>query len=57
MEKEKDPMGRAIEDYYKRRLADRLRVFSPMFDEDEIPVSTLFRRFDEISAIERAALI
>lgn len=42
----KDPMGAAIADYYKTkgRTTGRLRVFSPMFDEDEIPLATLFRR-------------
>jgi len=49
-------MGRAIADYYKDGKAARLRVFSPMFDEDEIPVATLFRRLDEMPAIEREAL-
>ncbi len=36
--------------------AERLRVFSPMFDEDEIPVATLFRDVDHMPAIEREAL-
>ena len=49
-------MGRAIADYYKDGKAARLRVFSPMFDADEIPVATLFRRLDEMPAIEREAL-
>ncbi|MBQ9575246.1 MAG: SAM-dependent methyltransferase, partial [Muribaculaceae bacterium] len=56
MRSDKDPMGRAIADYYKDGKAARLRVFSPMFDEDEIPVATLFRRLDEMPAIEREAL-
>ncbi len=33
-------MGRAIADYWKTKKADRLRVFSPMFEEDEIPLTT-----------------
>ena len=37
-----DPMGRAIADYWKNKKAGRLRVFSPMFEEDEIPLTTLF---------------
>ena len=49
-------MGRAIADYYHSGVADRLRVFSPMFDEDEIPVDILFRGYDEMSAIEQRAL-
>ncbi len=49
-------MGRAIADYQKTGTADRLRVFSPMFDEDEIPVTTLFRNYEDMSEIERKAL-
>lgn len=56
MIKEKDPMGRAIADYHATGKAARLRVFSPMFDEDEIPVTTLFRTFDTMPAIEQEAL-
>ena len=56
MKKSKDPMGRAIADYYHSGVADRLRVFSPMFDEDEIPVDMLFRGYDGMSAIEQRAL-
>ena len=51
-----DPMGRAIADYYSSGRASKLRVFSPMFDEDEIPVATLFRTLDEMPAIEQEAL-
>ena len=49
-------MGHAIAEYHATGKAARLRVFSPMFDEDEIPVATLFRRFDEMPAIEQEAL-
>ena len=49
-------MGRAIAEYYKTRKAGKLRVFSPMFDEDEIPVETLFRSFEDMPGIERKAL-
>ena len=61
-----DPMGRAILDYVKRQgrvveshetgKADRLRVFSPMFEEDEIPLTTLFRSYEDMPEIERKAL-
>ena len=37
MNSKMDPMGRAIAEYWKTKTADRLRVFSPMFEEDEIP--------------------
>lgn len=53
---DKDPMGHAIADYHATGKAGRLRVLSPMFEEDEIPVSTLFRSHDEMPAIEQEAL-
>ena len=36
--RKRDPMGRAISDYFTTGKAAKLRVFSPMFEEDEIPV-------------------
>ena len=51
-----DPMGRAIADYHQTGKADRLRVFSPMFEEDEIPLQTLFRKYEDMPEIERKAL-
>ena len=56
MRSDQDPMGQAIADYHATGKASRLRVFSPMFDEDEIPVATLFRTIDEMPAIEQEAL-
>lgn len=56
MQKTKDAMGSAIADYWKNGVAGRLRVFSPDFDEDEIPVETLFRELDEMPALEQKAL-
>lgn len=56
MESKHDPMGRAIAEYWKTKTAERLRVFSPMFEEDEIPVETLFRNYEEMPEIERMAL-
>ena len=56
MKKNADPMGKAIADYWKNGTAGRLSVFSPMFEEDEIPVKTLFRDEDEMPEIERKAL-
>ena len=49
-------MGRAIAEYFKNNTADRLRVFSPMFEEDEIPLQTLFRKYEDMPYIERKAL-
>lgn len=56
MTKHNDPMGRAIAEFWMSGQAERLRVFSPMFDEDEIPVATLFRDMNDMPAIEREAL-
>ena len=56
MNSKMDPMGRAIADYWKTGTADRLRVFSPMFEEDEIPLQTLFRKYEDMPEIERKAL-
>ena len=53
---DKDPIGAAIADYFKRHKADRLRVFSSQFDEDEIPVEELFRTEKQMPLLERTAL-
>ena len=53
---EKDPMGRAILDYHRNHKAAKLRVLSSMFYEDEIPVPTLFRGFDEMPVQEQKAI-
>ena len=54
--KEKDPMGRAISDYFHTGKAGKLRVLSSMFYEDKIPVPTLFRTFDEMPVQEQKAI-
>ena len=56
MKKEKDAMGKAIADFYKGRCDGKLRVLSPMFEEDEIPLTTLFRSFRDMPKIEQKAL-
>lgn len=53
---DKDPMGAAIADYFQNKKAERLRVFSSQFDEDEIPVKQLFRDFKQMPLLERTAL-
>lgn len=53
---EKDPMGSAINDYFKNKKAEKLRVFSSQFDEDEIPVKELFRTFKNMPKLEKTAL-
>lgn len=56
MKRIQDPMGQAILDFWKTRQAEEIRVFSPMYDEDVMPVEILFRKYDEMPAIERHAL-
>ncbi len=51
-----DPMGAAILDYARTGKSARLRVLSSMFDEDEMPIETLFRSFREMPVIEQEAL-
>lgn len=51
-----DPMGQAIHDFYHTGKAAKLRVFSSMFYEDEIPVKTLFRSFEEMPPLEQKAI-
>lgn len=53
---ERDPMGQAISDYYRTGKAGKLRVLSSMFYEDEIPVATLFRTFEEMPPQEQKAI-
>ena len=52
---DKDPMGTAIADYFNHNKADKLRVFSSQFEEDEIPVNQLFRPYDN-PELEQIAL-
>ncbi len=56
LKEDKDPMGQAIREYYEKGRAGRLRVFSSQFDEDEMPVDTLFRTYDQMPSLERRAL-
>ena len=51
-----DPMGAAIYDYFTQGEADTLIVHSSMFDDDEIPVADLFRIFEDMPELEKAAL-
>lgn len=51
-----DPMGAAIYDYHKTGKADILLVRSTMFDDDNIPVETLFRDFKDMPELEQFAL-
>ena len=53
---DKDPMGAAILDFQKQGKAARLRVLSSMFEEDEMPVTHLFRSIPEMPLLEQKAL-
>jgi SAM-dependent methyltransferase len=54
--KDKDPMGAAIAEYHRTGRAGKLIVHSPQFDDDEIPVKTLFRKFAQMPALEKETL-
>ena len=51
-----DPMGAAIYDFHKKGKAGRLIVHSSSFEDDEIPVETLFRDFKDMPVLEQKAL-
>lgn len=51
-----DPMGRAIYEYHRNGVAEDIVVHSSMFDDDVIPVDTLFRDFEDMPEIEKVAL-
>lgn len=53
---QKDIFGHAIRDYYHTKKENSIKVHSNDFDDDEIPVSYLFRTFNEMPAIEQKAL-
>lgn len=53
---DKDPMGRAIAEFHQTGKARKLRVFSSLFEEDEIPVSQLFRVESQMPPLEQKAL-
>lgn len=53
---DKDPMGAAILDFQKQGKAARLRVLSSMFEEDEMPVTHLFRSVSKMPLLEQKAL-
>ena len=56
LSKDKDPMGAAILDNQKSGRAERLRVLSSMFEEDEMPVKHLFRKVEEMPMLEQKGL-
>lgn len=51
-----DIFGMAIKDYFKHQQAEDILVHSPDFDDDVIPVSVLFRSYQEMPELEKEAL-
>ena len=56
MKKMNDPMGLAVSEFYETGRAGKLSVLSPLFDEDEMPVSMLFRTLEQMPLIEQKAM-
>ena len=56
LQADKDPMGAAIYDFHKTGKAGKLIVHSSMFEDDEIPVADLFRKFEKMPTLEQKAL-
>jgi len=54
---EKDPMGSALKAYQENGKADKIRVFSSQFDEDEMLPKDLFRSFSQMPELEKEALL
>ncbi|MDX1544107.1 MAG: class I SAM-dependent methyltransferase [Christiangramia sp.] len=56
MDKNKDIFGNAIKAFFEENDETDIVVHSPDFEDDTIPVSYLFRDFDEMPPIEQKAL-
>lgn len=56
MNTKNDVFGHAIADYFAAPNSANIRVHSPDFEDDEIPVSYLFRTFAEMPKMEQKAL-
>jgi hypothetical protein len=53
---DKDPMGTAMLDYLNGNHDENIIVRSDISEDDFIPVSYLFRDFDQMPEIEQKAL-
>jgi SAM-dependent methyltransferase len=56
LSRDMDPMGAAIAEFHRQGRAAKLIVHSSQFDDDEIPVKTLFRNLQRMPALEKEAL-
>ena len=52
----KDLMGRAIWDYYYQENSEELQTETSISELDDLPVSYLFRDYQEMNALEKKAL-
>ena len=52
----KDLMGRAIWDYYYQENSEDLQTETSISELDDLPVSYLFRDYQEMNALEKKAL-
>jgi len=52
----KDLMGQAIHDYYHNNNPEDLQTETSISELDEMPVAYLFRKFEEMNALEQKAL-
>jgi len=52
----KDLMGQAISDYFHNKNPEDLQTETSISELDELPVSYLFRGFEEMNSIEKKAL-
>ena len=53
---QKDIIGSALKDYMQQKNASTIRTTSSLNEEDELPVSYLFRDFANMPSIEKVAL-
>src|SRR5690606_4090594 len=51
-----DPIGHAIREYADKRRPEDIIVSSDICEDDIIPLEVLFRKYDEMPAIEQKAL-
>jgi 2-polyprenyl-3-methyl-5-hydroxy-6-metoxy-1,4-benzoquinol methylase len=56
LQKDKDPMGQAVYDYYFKRKTKKLQVYSDITEMDIIPIKYFFRYYNNMPRIERIAL-
>jgi SAM-dependent methyltransferase len=56
LDRYEDPLGLALSDYMAGARERHVVVFSPDFDDDQMPVDYFFRKIDDMPRIEQKAL-